>query len=106
MTRDDVIRMREQADDWAEEHLQCMGEFHPDFLTVSDERFAALVAERDRIANEAKHIIKRAEARGAAAEREACAKVCEQEVCPCCWTEDAQAVAEHLAERIRARGQS
>lgn len=40
-----------------------------------------------------------------AAEREACAKVCEQEVCACCWEDDAQAAAEHLAERIRARGQ-
>ncbi len=40
-----------------------------------------------------------------ATEREACAKVCEQEVCACCWEDDAQAAAEHLAERIRARGQ-
>jgi hypothetical protein len=40
------------------------------------------------------------------AEREACAKVCEQEVCACCWEDDAQAAAEHLAERIRARGQA
>ncbi len=83
MNRDDIIRLREQADDWTVQHLQCVGEYHPDFHTVSDERFAALVA---------------------AAEREACAKVCEQEVCPCCWAEDAQAAAEHLAERIRARG--
>lgn len=48
MNREDIIRMREQADDWAEEHLQCMGEYHPDFHTVSDERFAALVAEQER----------------------------------------------------------
>jgi uncharacterized Fe-S center protein len=41
-----------------------------------------------------------------ATEREACAKVCEQEVCACCWEDDAQAAAEHLAERIRARGQA
>jgi hypothetical protein len=56
MTRDDIIRMREQADDWTVQHLQCVGEYHPDFHTVSDERFAALVA---------------------AAEREACVKVAE-----------------------------
>lgn len=48
MTRDDIIRMREQADDWAEEHLQCMGEYHPDFLTVSDERFATIILQNKR----------------------------------------------------------
>jgi hypothetical protein len=48
VNREDIIRMREQADDWAEEHLQCMGEYHPDFHTVSDERFAALVAAAER----------------------------------------------------------
>ena len=37
-------------------------------------------------------------------EREACAKVCEDEICNCCWDEQAGAVAEHLAETIRARG--
>jgi hypothetical protein len=48
MTKDDIIRMREQADDWAEDHLQCKGEYHTDFHTVSDERFAALVAAAER----------------------------------------------------------
>jgi hypothetical protein len=37
-------------------------------------------------------------------EREACAKVCEEEICNCCWDDDAQAAAEHLAAAIRARG--
>jgi len=37
-------------------------------------------------------------------EREACAKVCEEEICNCCWDDDAQAAAEHLADAIRARG--
>jgi hypothetical protein len=37
------------------------------------------------------------------AEREACAKVCEEEICSCCWDESAEAVAEHLAAQIRAR---
>jgi hypothetical protein len=57
----------------------------PMVFLASYERFAALVA---------------------AAEREACAEVCEQEVCACCWSDDAQAAAEHLSERIRARGQA
>jgi hypothetical protein len=38
---------------------------------------------------------------GAAAERERCAKLCEQEICACCWDDDAQAAAEHLAAEIR-----
>jgi len=37
-----------------------------------------------------------------AAEREACAKVCEEEICNCCWDDDAQAAAEYLADLIRA----
>ena len=37
------------------------------------------------------------------AEREACAKVCEEEICSCCWSDDAQGAAEHLLETIRAR---
>lgn len=41
----------------------------------------------------------------AAAEREECAKVCEEEICACCWDDDTQAAAEHLADTIRARGQ-
>ena len=40
---------------------------------------AGMAAERDRIFEEAKHIIKKAEARGAAVEREACAKLCEEQ---------------------------
>ena len=34
--------------------------------------------------------------------REACAKVCEEEICNCCWTEDALAAAEQCAAAIRA----
>lgn len=41
----------------------------------------------------------------AAAEREACAKVCEEEICNCCWDEDAQAAADYLADLIRARSE-
>ena len=39
-----------------------------------------------------------------AEEREACANACEDEICNCCWDEQAGAVAEHLAATIRARG--
>jgi hypothetical protein len=78
MTRDDIIRLREECDQWAEDHLQCKGEYHPDFHAVSDERFAALVA---------------------AAEREACATACE-EFYSIEW------LAQHCAAAIRARGQA
>ena len=33
---------------------------------------------------------------------EACAKVCEELTCACCWTEDAQLAAETCADEIRA----
>lgn len=123
MTRDDITRIaREtgftpQRDEW--------------LFTEMLERFAALVAaaERNKVAQ---WMIDHSFATGhgdttedlleeldwqiteswskvvmasVKAEREACAKVCEQEVCACCWEDDAQAAAEHLAERIRARGQ-
>jgi predicted nucleic acid-binding Zn-ribbon protein len=39
-------------------------------------------------------------------EREACAQMCEEEICNCCWDDDARAAAEHLAAAIRARGQA
>ncbi len=39
------------------------------------------------------------------AERERCAKLCEQEICTCCWDDDAQAAAEYLAAEIR-KGQA
>ena len=78
MDRDDIIKMAKQAKlpyEYDTERVLHLKEV---------ERFAALVA---------------------AHEREACAKLCEQEVCACCWEDDAQAAAEHLAERIRARGE-
>lgn len=40
------------------------------------------------------------------AEREACAKVCEEEICTCCWDDQAQSAAEHLADAIRARSKT
>ncbi len=82
MTRDDIIRWARQAG------IKLPDGAFPDqgsFTLPNLIQFAALVA---------------------AAEREACAEVCEQEVCACCWSDDAQAAAEHLSERIRARSQA
>ena len=76
MTKDDIIRMAREVYGETDFHESAL--FH---LT----QFAALVA---------------------AAEREACAKLCDEELFACCWDDDAQAVAEHLAEAIRARGQA
>ncbi len=74
MTKDEVIRMADEADLWADQELQCIGAYHPDWHEVRDVRFAALVA---------------------AAEREACAKLCEQ------WE-----WAINAADAIRARGEN
>ena len=113
--REQIIRMAREADrEW-----DCDRD-----MVEWLEWFAALVAaaERDRIADEAKHIIKRAEARGAAAEREACAKVCEDKAMHCeTKAQEAIEAGEHdevsairstawqisvCAAAIRARGQA
>lgn len=72
--RAEILRMADEADLWADQELQCIGEYHPDWHEVRDLRFAALVA---------------------AAEREACAKVCEEPG----WN-----AADWCAKAIRARG--
>lgn len=51
-TREQIIGLRNECDEFAEQTLKCTGEFHPDFHTVSDERFyniahEAGVASRD-----------------------------------------------------------
>lgn len=114
MNRDDIIRMAREAGfahEVATGHIVATSGYTEVICTAGLERFAALVAaaERDRIANEAKHIIKRAEARGAAAEREACAKVCESKMPnPVVNWADAQIVEalRDCAADIRARGQA
>ena len=58
--RDKIIALREEADKFATNELPCEGEYHPDFHTVSDERFYAIAFEAGR-----------------QAEREECANVCE-----------------------------
>ena len=72
--RAEILRMADEADLWADQELQCIGEYHPDWHEVRDLRFAALIA---------------------AAEREACAKVCEEPG----WN-----AADWCAKAIRARG--
>jgi ferredoxin-like protein FixX len=66
--------------------------------------------ERERIADESKHIIKRAEARGAAVEREACAKVCEDLPAPDVYSDTDKSMWDvtcvDCAEAIRARGET
>ncbi len=66
--------------------------------------FAALVSAAERNRTWTQEHWTEYERSIAAAEREACAKVCEEEICNCCWDDDAQAAAEHLADTIRARG--
>jgi hypothetical protein len=73
-------------------------------------------AERNRIADESKAIIKRAEARGASIEREACAKVCRSEADRALWNfqndlpqnesfwNGAEQMASSCENAIRARG--
>ncbi len=90
MTQDDIIRMAKEAG------------FNPvDYMGSNFDLFQrffhlAQAAEADRIANESKHIIKRAEQRGAALEREECAKLCEAYVAP--------GIGKEMATAIRARG--
>jgi hypothetical protein len=73
MTREDIIRWAREAEDYVDTIYQ-KGEYHPGWLEVFNVRFAALVA---------------------AAEREACAKVCDG------WT---HADGDRYAAAIRARG--
>lgn len=86
--RDKVIALREEADKFATNELSCEGEYHPDFHTVSDERFYAIAFEAGR-----------------QAEREECAKLCESTypeyggANPYCFETPSE-----CAEAIRARG--
>jgi hypothetical protein len=56
LPREDIIRWAREAEDYVDT-IYAKGEYHPGWLEVFNVRFAALVAE---------------------AEREACAKVCEE----------------------------
>jgi hypothetical protein len=48
MTRDDIIRFGEQADEVADRKIKMRGEYHPDWHEVRDEAFAKLVAAAER----------------------------------------------------------
>jgi hypothetical protein len=101
MDREEIIRMAREAGAYAPRYP--IGPHDVQFSFASLEIFfqaayaAGTKAESDRIAEEAKHIIKRAEARGAAAEREACASICFQEA--------PSIDGELIAAAIRARGE-
>ncbi len=75
MTREDIIRWAREVEDYADTIYQ-KGEYHPGWLEVRDQRFAALVAE---------------------AEREACAKI----VYGLCVSDNN---AQEIVNAIRARG--
>jgi len=75
MTREDIIRWAREVEDYADTIYQ-KGEYHPGWLEVRDQRFAALVA---------------------AAEREACAKI----VYGLCVSDNN---AQEIVNAIRARG--
>ena len=57
----------------------------------------------DRVADHVRAYAEALAAQRVAQEWERCAQVCEEEICPCCFDEDAQAVAEHLADAIRTQ---
>ena len=75
MTREDIIRWAREVEDYADTIYQ-KGEYHPGWLEIRDQRFAALVAE---------------------AEREACAKI----VYGLCVSDNN---AQEIVNAIRARG--
>lgn len=97
---------REQIEEW----MRLSGADFPHMASLNRDlfpvfaRFAEYVAknEDDRIADESKHIIKRAEARGAAIEREECAKVCDQRKIEDGWE---GCYADACAAAIRERGE-
>lgn len=102
MTRDDIIKMAKEAGAYAPKYP--IGPHDVQFSVASLEHFFRMAqeAEADRITNESKHIIKRAEARGAAAEREACAKLCESRATP---GTGSVAILNGAADAIRERGE-
>jgi hypothetical protein len=85
MTREDIIRWAREVEDYADAIYQ-KGEYHPGWLEVRDQRFAALVA---------------------AAEREACAKIADSQInntAILLVNPGKSAAAWDIANAIRARG--
>ncbi len=86
--KDKIIALRNEADKFATKKLLCEGEYHPDFHTVSDERFYTLAFED-----------------GCQAEREECAVVCERLISGDGICADNEVWIHDCAEAIRARGE-
>jgi hypothetical protein len=85
MTREDIIRMAREAEDYVDT-IYAKGEYHPGWLEVFNVRFAALVAE---------------------AEREACAKIADSQIentAILLVNPGKSAAAWDIANAIRARG--
>jgi hypothetical protein len=85
MTREDIIRMARQAEDYADTIYE-KGEYHPGWLEVRDTHFAKLVA---------------------AAEREACAEIADSQIKNTAILTvypGKSAAAWDIANAIRARG--
>jgi hypothetical protein len=85
MTREDIIRWAREVEDYADTIYE-KGEYHPGWLEVRDQRFAALVA---------------------AAEREACAKIADSQInntAILLVNPGKSAAAWDIANAIRARG--
>jgi hypothetical protein len=101
MNKDDIIRMAREA-----ECSETWGGDAFKFTVEELERFAALVAEAEaeRISNQARHIIKRAEARGAEAEREACAAIANEHKEHCYDGDQDWYKCRSIEAAIRARG--
>lgn len=87
MTQDDILRMAEEADALADKEIAMPGEYHPDWHEVRDRHFAALVA---------------------AAEREECAKVCDEAAGMLLSHRDRAGaeIAVALRDSVRARGKT
>ena len=109
VTREDIIRMAREVEDYADTIYQ-KGEYHPGWVEVRDQRFAALVAaaEREKVAawmiergyatghgDTVEDLLKELEWQVEEREREACAKLCDG------WT---HADGDRCAAAIRARG--
>jgi hypothetical protein len=104
MKRDDIIKLMQQACDPDKKPA-----WHNEFWTITQvelERFADLVAaaEAERISNQSRHIIKRAEARGAEAEREACAAIANEHKDDCYDGDQDWYKCRSIEEAIRERG--
>lgn len=115
MTRDDIIRMAEQADEAADRKIKMRGEYHPDWHEVRDEKFAALVAAEVAKCEgcgkpHALYCLKCCEESivqtAVKEEREACAQVCDKRAANYRMGFEEKYEAQACAYDIRARGEA